>query len=115
VDHQYASESFPARLRTAGASTMLTGDLLANLLISLFFLAVFKDMGGTGTFSLFLGLAVVSFVLIFVMAPETKGRPLEAIRVYWENGGKWPDSEQETLARLDRQQHSERRRTLPAT
>ena len=33
----YASESFPARLRTAGASTMLTADLLANLLISRFF------------------------------------------------------------------------------
>ncbi|MFZ0043254.1 MAG: sugar porter family MFS transporter, partial [Solirubrobacteraceae bacterium] len=30
----YASESFPARLRTAGASTMLTADLLANLLIA---------------------------------------------------------------------------------
>ena len=44
----YASESFPARLRTTGASTMLTADLLANLLISRFFLTVFKDMGGDG-------------------------------------------------------------------
>lgn len=103
----YASESFPSRLRTVGASTMLTADLVANLLISRFFLTVLGDMGGLGTFALFLGLAAVSFVFILAMAPETKGRPLEAIRVYWENGAKWP-SEQETLAILERRQREER-------
>jgi SP family arabinose:H+ symporter-like MFS transporter len=86
----YASESFPARLRTAGASAMLTADLVANLLISRFFLSVFDSLGGAGTFAVFLGLAVVSFVFILALAPETKGRPLEAIRLYWENGGSWP-------------------------
>jgi len=95
----YASESFPVRLRTAGASTMLTADLLANLLISRFFLSVFTSLGGGGTFGLFLGLAVVSWVFVLALAPETKGRPLEAIRVYWENGGKWPP-EGETRRRL---------------
>ncbi len=103
----YASESFPARLRTAGASTMLTADLLANLLISRFFLTVLNSLGGLGTFALFLGLAVLSFVFVWAMAPETKGRPLEAIRVYWENGGRWP-SEEETLAALERERRDER-------
>jgi hypothetical protein len=70
---------------------MLTADLVANLLISRFFLSVFDSLGGAGTFGLFLGLAVVSFVFIAALAPETKGRPLEAIRLYWENGGSWPD------------------------
>ena len=60
----YASESFPARLRTAGASTMLTADLVGNLLISRFFLTVLQNIGGTGTFALFLGLALVSFVFV---------------------------------------------------
>lgn len=106
----YASESFPARLRTAGASTMLTADLVGNLLISRFFLSVMGSMGGLGTFALFLGLALVSFVFIAAMAPETKGRPLEAIRVYWENGAKWP-SEQETLAILERRRREERETT----
>jgi len=95
----YASESFPVRLRTAGASTMLTADLLANLLISRFFLSVFQSLGGGGTFGLFLGLAVVSFLFVVRLAPETKGRPLEAIRIYWENGGQWPP-EAETRRRL---------------
>jgi MFS family permease len=103
----YASESFPSRLRTAGASAMLTADLVANLLISRFFLTVLHSMGGLGTFALFLGLAVVSFVFIRVMAPETKGRPLEAIRVYWENGARWP-SEQETVRRLEDARREER-------
>jgi len=71
---------------------MLTADLVANLLISRFYLTVLQDMGGTATFALFLGLAAFSFLFIFAMAPETKGRPLEAIRVYWENGGRWPDA-----------------------
>jgi SP family arabinose:H+ symporter-like MFS transporter len=102
----YASESFPARLRTAGASTMLTADLVANLLISRFFLTVLHDLGGLGTFALFLGLAVLSFVFIAAMAPETKGKPLEAIRVYWENGGKWPP-EDETAALLERRRREE--------
>ncbi len=103
----YASESFPARLRTAGASTMLTADLLANLLISRFFLTVFKDMGGLSTFGMFLGLAVISFFFIAALAPETKGRPLEAIRIYWENGGRWPP-EEETVELLDQRHREER-------
>ncbi len=103
----YASESFPSRLRTVGASTMLTADLVGNLLISRFFLTVLASLGGLGSFALFLGLAVLSFIFIWAMAPETKGRPLEAIRVYWENGAKWP-SKEETVALLERRQREER-------
>ncbi len=106
----YSSESFPARLRTVGASAMLTADLVANLLISRFFLTVLQSMGGVGTFALFLGLALVSLVFIGAMAPETKGRPLEAIRVYWENGGRWP-SDQDTLAMLEQSRQRDRSET----
>jgi sugar porter (SP) family MFS transporter len=87
----YASESFPARLRTTGASAMLTADLIANLLIALYFLSAMKSLGGTATFAIFAGLAAVSWLFIWWLAPETKGRPLEAIRGYWENGGRWPE------------------------
>ena len=71
----YASESFPSRLRTTGASAMLTADLLANLLISRFFLTVFKDLGGSGTFALFLGLAVLSFVFVLRHGSGDHGAP----------------------------------------
>jgi sugar porter (SP) family MFS transporter len=94
----YASESFPARLRTMGASGMLTADLVANLIIALYFLSAIESLGGTATFAMFAALAVVAFAFVWWLAPETKGRPLEAIRGYWENGGAWPTDEQPAAA-----------------
>ena len=85
----YASESFPGRLRSSGASAMLTADLVGNVLIAQFFLGVLGSIGGIATFTIFGVLSLLSFVFVFVLAPETKGRPLEAIRLYWENGGRW--------------------------
>jgi sugar porter (SP) family MFS transporter len=87
----YASESFPARLRTQGGSAMLTSDLLANFIIGVVFLSALGALGGSLTFGIFFVLAIVSFVFIYVLAPEIKGRQLEAIRQYWYNGAKWPD------------------------
>jgi SP family arabinose:H+ symporter-like MFS transporter len=87
----YASESFPARLRTTGASAMLAADLIANLIIALYFLSAMETLGGTATFAIFAALAVVAWLFIWWLAPETKGRPLEAIRAYWENDGRWPE------------------------
>lgn len=87
----YASESFPAQLRTLGASTMLTADLVANVIIAFFFLSALTSLGGTATFIILLVFAVIAWLFVWWLAPETRGRPLEAIRAYWENGGKWPD------------------------
>lgn len=86
----YASESFPARLRTAGASAMLTMDLVANLIIGLFFLSAVTALGGAATFAILCALAAAAWAFVYWLAPETKGRPLEAIRYYWDNGGTWP-------------------------
>src|SRR5918998_166768 len=90
----YASESFPARLRTQGGSAMLTSDLLANFIVGVVFLSALGALGGSLTFGIFLVLAIVSWVFIYALAPETKGRQLEAIRGYWYNGAKWPDEAQ---------------------
>ena len=46
---------------------------------------------GAGMFAVFAGIATVGFFLVYRFAPETKGRQLEDIRRFWENGGKWPD------------------------
>lgn len=88
----YASETFPARLRATGASAMLTMDLLANLVIGLTFLSAVKAFGGALTFGIFLVLAAAAWWFIYALAPETKGRMLEDIRAYWDNGGRWPDT-----------------------
>jgi sugar porter (SP) family MFS transporter len=87
----YASESFPAQLRTLGASTMLTADLVANVIVAFFFLSALTSLGGVATFIFLLVFAVIAWLFVWWLAPETRGRPLEAIRAYWENGGKWSD------------------------
>jgi MFS family permease len=86
----YAGESFPARLRSMGSSAMLTSDLVANAIVAAVFLSMLNSLGGAGTFAVFGVLAVASFVFVYRFAPETKGRPLEDIRQFWENGGSWP-------------------------
>ena len=106
----YASESFPARLRTTGASAMLTADLVANLIIGLYFLSALESLGGVATFAMFAGLAALSFVFVWWLAPETKGRPLEAIRAYWENGGRWPDEAPAGSGRFTREDAATRER-----
>jgi hypothetical protein len=69
---------------------MLTSDLVANVAVAAVFLTLLTRVGGAGTFIVFGALAVAAFGFVFKLAPETKGRPLEDIRHYWENGGTWP-------------------------
>jgi hypothetical protein len=86
----YASESLPAQMRAVGGSALLTADLFGNALIGFFFPNVIAAIGGGGTFAILLVLSALAFGFVFRLAPETRGRPLESIRVYWENGGRWP-------------------------
>jgi SP family galactose:H+ symporter-like MFS transporter len=89
----YAGESFPSRLRSMGASAMLTSDLVANAIVAAIFLTMLNSLGGAGTFAVFGVLALAAFAFVYRFAPETKGRQLEDIRHFWENGGKWPADE----------------------
>jgi sugar porter (SP) family MFS transporter len=86
----YAGESLPSRLRSLGSSTMLTSNLVANAIVVSAFLTMLTSLGGAATFGVFGLLAVASFLFVFRYAPETKGRQLEDIRHFWENGGRWP-------------------------
>ena len=90
----YSSESFPARLRGYGSSAMLGSDLLANIIIVQFFLTVLTTVGGAWSFGIFAILAVLAWIFVWRLAPETKGRELESIQEYWENGGHWPAPEE---------------------
>ena len=86
----YAGEALPARLRSLGASTMLTADLVANAVVASFFLSMLDGLGGAGTFVVFGLLALLAMVFVFRFAPETRGRGLDEIREFWENDGRWP-------------------------
>lgn len=86
----YVAESLPAQMRSIGGSALLTADLFGNIIIGFFFLNAMAAIGGAATFGIFLALSVVAFVFVAVLAPETKGRPLEDIRSFWANRGHWP-------------------------
>jgi sugar porter (SP) family MFS transporter len=88
----YAGEAFPARLRSQGSSAMLTSDLVANAIVAAFTLSLINAIGGAGTFAVFGGFALIGMVFVYFLAPETKGRKLEDIQHYWQNGGRWPDT-----------------------
>ncbi|MGN7978773.1 sugar porter family MFS transporter [Microbacterium sp. 22195] len=84
----YAGEAMPAHLRSLGASVMLTADLVANVIVGLAFRPILEQSGMVAF--LILGImAVAAFVFVMKLAPETKGRPLEDITQFWENGGSW--------------------------
>ncbi|OBK28624.1 MFS transporter [Mycobacterium asiaticum] len=86
----FAGESFPSHLRSVGSSVMLTSNLTANALVVGFSLTMRQALGISGMFAVFGFFAVVAFVVVYRFAPETKGRELEEIRHFWENGGRWP-------------------------
>lgn len=86
----YVGEALPAQLRAIGGSALLTADLFANIVVALFFLNALTLIGGAATFAVFLVLSVFALVFCFLLAPETKGRRLEDIGIYWENGASWP-------------------------
>jgi len=89
----YSTESFPDRLRSYGSSAMLGSDLIANIIIAQFFLTVMATIGGAWSFGIFAILAAIAWLFVLKFAPETKGRDLDDIQVFWENGGTWPADE----------------------
>ena len=66
----YASESFPAQLRTLGSSTMLTADLVANVIIASFFLSALTSLGGMVTFIILVVFAVIAWLALGVSRSE---------------------------------------------
>ncbi|HLR03132.1 MAG TPA: sugar porter family MFS transporter [Virgibacillus sp.] len=90
----YASECFPARLRSLGSSLLLTSDLIANLIVSQVFLVVLDAFGGGWTFTGYAVMALIAWLFILRLAPETSGRSLEEIHHYWLNGARWSDQKQ---------------------
>jgi hypothetical protein len=58
----------------------------ANLLVSITFLSLVGAMSAPATFWLYAFFGVLAFLFSWRLVPETKGRSLEQIEYYWENG-----------------------------
>jgi MFS transporter, SP family, galactose:H+ symporter len=85
-----SAEVFPNRLRATGASASSVANWSANLLITVTFLSLVDAIGKSWTFWTYAILTGVAIVFVRLCVPETKGRPLEHIDEYWQNGHRWP-------------------------
>jgi MFS family permease len=84
------AELYPNRLRAIGASTATVANWSANLLITVTFLTAVDALGKDVVFWIYAGFAAVGIVFVRAFVPETKGRSLEEIDVYWTHGRSWP-------------------------
>ncbi|KAK2590741.1 hypothetical protein QQS21_011573 [Conoideocrella luteorostrata] len=74
-----ASESFPLTHREAGTGWAISINFLFAGLLALFFPSINSKLGQKGSLSIFAGLNVVAFVMVFLLVEETKQRSLEEL------------------------------------
>lgn len=88
------AELYPNRLRAIGASTATVANWSANLLITVTFLTAVNALGKDIVFWIYAAFAVVGIGFVRTSVPETKGRSLEDMDVYWSHGRSWPNGHQ---------------------
>eukprot|EP00051_Salpingoeca_urceolata_P025435 m.457646 g.457646 ORF g.457646 m.457646 type:complete len:545 (-) comp20334_c0_seq1:49-1683(-) len=74
------SEIYPPQYRSLGNSAATAVNWTGNLVISLTFLTLCNVLTTAGAFWLYCGLAVLAWLFVYFMVPETKGKTLEEIR-----------------------------------
>jgi SP family myo-inositol transporter-like MFS transporter 13 len=74
------SEMFPQRVRGVGISYATASNWAGSLIISSTFLTMLKNITPTGTFSLFAGFGVFSFIIILFFYPELSNLELEEVQ-----------------------------------
>lgn len=77
------SEIFPARLRGRAMSVATFFIWLACYAVSLSFPTMHARFGSAASFWFFAGCSLLTFVLVLLLLPETKGRTLEEIERSW--------------------------------
>jgi SP family galactose:H+ symporter-like MFS transporter len=80
------SEIYPLRVRGAAMSIATFANWGFNLLVALTFLTLVGALGRPETFWLYAVISIASWIFIFKLVPETKGRSLEEIEEHWRAG-----------------------------
>jgi sugar porter (SP) family MFS transporter len=78
------SEIFPNKIRGRAASIATSTLWTGTLIVTFTFLSLIHALGVSGTFGIYAILCVVTFVFIWKMVPETRGKTLEQIQREWE-------------------------------
>ena len=77
------SELFPTRIRGRAMAIATVALWLASLLLTVTFLSLVSAFGPSATFWLYAALSVLTFVFLWRVVPETKGKSLEQIEHMW--------------------------------
>jgi MFS transporter, SP family, arabinose:H+ symporter len=77
------AEVFPTRIRGRAMSIATMCLWGASTLLTMTFLTLTHALSPTGAFLIYAGFCVVTFVIVWLLLPETKGRTLEEIERSW--------------------------------
>ena len=77
------SEIFPNKIRGRAAAIATSTLWTGTLVVTFTFLSLVHALGVSGTFAIYAILCVVSFVFVWKVVPETRGKTLEQIQREW--------------------------------
>ncbi|GKE30907.1 polyol transporter 5-like protein [Tanacetum coccineum] len=99
----YSSEIFPLRLRAQGCSMGVATNRIVSGVIGMTFISLYNTITIAGAFFLFTGVAIVGFVFIYTLYPETRGKNLEEVEEVFGTFFRWRTRQ----AELDRAKEAE--------
>lgn len=79
------NEVFPAHVRGRGVAVATAINWLAAWVVAQTFLSLVDAISTAGTFLLFAGFCVVTFLYVHWFVPETKGKTLEEVQSMWSD------------------------------
>jgi sugar porter (SP) family MFS transporter len=77
------AEICPSRIRGRAMSVATIFLWCGTLLVTLTFLSLAKALTAPGTFLLYAAVSIAAFLFVWRLVPETKGRTLEEIDIWW--------------------------------
>lgn len=83
----YIAELFPTAIRGRAMSVATLSLWAACLATAFSFLTLMRLLSPSGTFWLYATLSAITFLFVWRLVPETKGRSLEQIQSMWWNEG----------------------------
>ena len=80
------SEIYPLKVRGTAMSTVTVTNWTMNLIVAVTFLSLVSLIGQAFTFWLYGLIAIGAWFFFYKLVPETKGKTLEEIEVFWRKG-----------------------------
>ncbi|XP_037439935.1 putative polyol transporter 1 [Triticum dicoccoides] len=86
----YGSEILPLRLRAQGTGIGTAVNRVMSAVVGMTFISLYEAVGMAGSFYIFAGCAAASWVFVYALLPETKGRTLEEMEALFDDSAKSP-------------------------